>query len=95
MMGILPDGPFDWRYRKVPQLHCHLRRAPWPRGRTLGGSSSINCMIYIRGHAADYDHWAELGNKGWSYEGATSLRCQPQTCAGLPASSPASALTGA
>ena len=67
MMGFLPDGPFDWRYRTVPQLHCNLRRFPWPRGRTLGGSSSINYMIYIRGHAADYDHWAELGNKGWSY----------------------------
>ena len=68
MMGFLPDGVFDWRYRTVPQLHCNLRRFPWPRGRTLGGSSSINYMIYIRGHAADFDHWAELGNKGWSYE---------------------------
>ena len=68
MMGFLPDGPHDWRYRTVPQLHCNLRRFAWPRGRTLGGSSSINYMIYIRGHAADYDHWAQLGNKGWSYE---------------------------
>ncbi|HSE06614.1 MAG TPA: choline dehydrogenase [Methylomirabilota bacterium] len=68
MMGFLPDGPFDWRYRTVPQLHCNLRRFAWPRGRTLGGSSSINYMIYIRGHAADYDRWAALGNKGWSYE---------------------------
>ena len=67
MMGFLPDGAFDWRYRTVPQVHCNMRRFPWPRGRTLGGSSSINYMIYIRGHAADYDHWAELGNKGWSY----------------------------
>ncbi len=68
MMGFLPDGPHDWRYRTVPQLHCNLRRFAWPRGRTLGGSSSINYVIYIRGHAADYDHWAQLGNKGWSYE---------------------------
>ncbi|MGH7384305.1 MAG: GMC family oxidoreductase [Candidatus Rokuibacteriota bacterium] len=67
MMGFLPDGPFDWRYRTVPQLHCNLRRFAWPRGRTLGGSSSINYMVYIRGHAADYDRWADLGNKGWSY----------------------------
>jgi choline dehydrogenase len=73
MMGFLPDGPFDWRYRTVPQLHCNLRRFPWPRGRTLGGSSSINYMIYIRGHAADYDHWAALGNKGWSYEDVLPL----------------------
>jgi choline dehydrogenase len=68
MVGMLPDGPHDWRYRTVPQLHCNMRRFPWPRGRTLGGSSSINYMIYVRGHAADYDRWAELGNKGWSYE---------------------------
>jgi choline dehydrogenase len=68
MMGFLPDSPYDWRYRTVPQLHCNMRRFAWPRGRTLGGSSSINYMIYIRGHAADYDHWAQLGNKGWSYE---------------------------
>ena len=68
MMGFLPDSLYDWRYRTVPQLHCNMRRFPWPRGRTLGGSSSINYMIYIRGHAADYDHWAQLGNKGWSYE---------------------------
>ena len=68
MMGFLPDGPHDWRYRTVPQLHCNMRRFPWPRGRTLGGSSSINYMIYIRGHAADYDRWAALGNKGWSYD---------------------------
>ncbi len=67
LMGFLPDGPHDWRYRTVPQIHCNMRRMPWPRGRTLGGSSSINYMIYIRGHAADYDHWAALGNKGWSY----------------------------
>src|ERR1700730_9248157 len=67
MMGFLPDGPHDWRYRTVPQAYCNLRRFPWPRGRTLGGSSSINYMIYIRGHATDYDRWAEAGNKGWSY----------------------------
>jgi choline dehydrogenase-like flavoprotein len=67
LLGLLPDGPHDWRYRTVPQLHCNMRRLAWPRGRTLGGSSSINYMIYIRGHAADYDHWAALGNKGWSY----------------------------
>ena len=73
MMGFLPDGPFDWRYRTVPQLHCNLRRFPWPRGRTLGGSSAINYMIYIRGHASDYDRWAALGNEGWGYEDVLPL----------------------
>ena len=68
MMALLPDSRLDWRYRTVPQAQCNLRRFAWPRGRTLGGSSSINYMIYIRGHASDYDHWARLGNKGWGYD---------------------------
>jgi choline dehydrogenase len=68
LLGFLPDSRYDWRYRTVPQAHCNLRRFAWPRGRTLGGSSSINYMIYIRGHAADYDHWRRLGNEGWSYD---------------------------
>ena len=68
LMGFLPDTQFDWRYRTVPQPHCNMRRMPWPRGRTLGGSSSINYMIYVRGHAADYDDWREAGNPGWGFD---------------------------
>jgi choline dehydrogenase len=68
MMALLPDTNIDWRYRTAPQVHCNMRRFAWPRGRVLGGSSSINYMIYIRGHARDYDHWRQLGNLGWSYE---------------------------
>ncbi len=59
--------PYNWRYETVPQKHCNDRRMYWPRGKTLGGSSSINAMLYVRGNAWDYDHWRQLGNEGWSY----------------------------
>lgn len=52
----------------MPQSYQENRRGFQPRGRTLGGSSSVNGMVYIRGHKWDYDHWASLGNNGWSYE---------------------------
>ena len=58
---------YNWHFETEPQIHCNNRRMYWPRGKTLGGSSSINAMVYIRGHASDYDHWRQLGNDGWSY----------------------------
>jgi choline dehydrogenase len=60
--------PYNWRYETTPQKHCNDRRMYWPRGKTWGGSSSINAMLYVRGHASDYDHWRQLGNEGWSYD---------------------------
>jgi len=59
---------YDWDYRTVPQPEMNDRRLYHPRGRTLGGTSSLNAMIYIRGHPYDYDRWADRGNDGWSYE---------------------------
>ena len=59
--------PYNWRYETTPQKHCNDRRMYWPRGKTLGGSSAINAMLYVRGNAWDYDHWRQLGNEGWSY----------------------------
>jgi choline dehydrogenase len=62
------DTPrFNWLYETAPQPAMDGRRMYWPRGRILGGSSSINAMIYIRGQAADYDHWHKVGNAGWGY----------------------------
>ncbi|MFA9502037.1 GMC family oxidoreductase [Natrinema sp. H-ect1] len=58
----------DWNYHTEPQSALHDRELYWPRGKTLGGSSSINAMIYVRGQSADYDRWAELGNEGWGYD---------------------------
>ena len=57
----------DWGYLTVEQPHLNHRRIQWPRGKVLGGCSSLNAMMYVRGHAHDYDHWAALGNAGWSY----------------------------
>ena len=58
---------FTWLYDTTPQPAMKQRRMFWPRGKTLGGSSSINAMVYIRGQAADYERWRQLGNAGWSY----------------------------
>lgn len=57
----------DWNYYTEPQAHMNQRQLYWPRGKVLGGSSSINAMIYIRGHQQDYDNWAKLGNFGWGF----------------------------
>ncbi|MFI7602139.1 GMC family oxidoreductase [Actinoplanes sp. NPDC049681] len=65
--GELWFGERDWAYLTTPQQDAAGRRLHWPRGKVLGGSSSLNCMIYTRGAAADYDHWAYLGNDGWSW----------------------------
>ncbi len=61
-------SPLDWNYETQAQAHLNGRKLYWPRGKMLGGSSSINAMIYIRGNKADYDAWAEAGNVGWSYD---------------------------
>lgn len=59
---------YNWRFETDPDPNMNGRRIYWPRGKTLGGSSSINGLIYIRGQREDYDHWAALGNTGWGYD---------------------------
>ena len=61
-------GKRNWRFETEPQEGLNGRKGYQPRGKVLGGSSSINAMIYIRGHKADYDEWAALGNTGWTYD---------------------------
>jgi choline dehydrogenase-like flavoprotein len=59
----------NWGYSTVPQPQMNNREMWYPQGRTLGGSTSINAMIYIRGNKLDYETWAKLGNTGWGYDG--------------------------
>ncbi len=58
---------YDWGYQSEPEPHLGGRRLVCPRGKVIGGSSSINGMVYVRGHAKDYDKWEEMGASGWSY----------------------------
>ena len=58
---------YNWCFKTEPDPGMNGRQIYWPRGRTLGGSSAINGLIYIRGQHADYDHWAALGNPGWGH----------------------------
>lgn len=66
--GLIKDkGPFNWGFWTEPEPHLNDRRLFWPRGKGWGGSSSINGMVYIRGHARDYDQWRQMGLTGWGY----------------------------
>ena len=58
---------YDWGFRTEPEPGLGGRTLPVPRGKVIGGSSSINGMVYVRGHAADFDHWAEAGATGWAF----------------------------
>jgi choline dehydrogenase len=64
---LFTDRRYNWCYQTEPQPGCHGRQVIAPRGKVLGGSSSINGLIYIRGQAEDFDHWRQLGNTGWSF----------------------------
>ena len=59
---------YDWRYQTAPDVGINNRSIAWPRGKVLGGSSSINGLLYVRGQAQDYDDWQAAGNKGWGWD---------------------------
>lgn len=67
-LAIPMNSPrYDWRYESEPEPHLNNRRLHVPRGRVIGGSSSINGMVYVRGNALDYEAWQEAGAQGWAY----------------------------
>ncbi|MGR3515107.1 MAG: GMC family oxidoreductase [Paracoccaceae bacterium] len=72
----------DWGYQTEPDPGLNGRALKWPRGRVLGGSSSINGLLYVRGQAADYDHWRQLGNAGWGWEDVLPLFKRAESYAG-------------
>ena len=69
LMGrLMHSGIYNWKYYTEPETKLDGRQVFWPRGKVLGGSSTINGMIYVRGNAADYDGWEQMGLPGWSYD---------------------------
>ena len=58
----------DWRFKTEPDPGLNGRRLPWPRGKVLGGSSSLNGLLYVRGQPEDYDRWQQMGNTGWGWD---------------------------
>src|SRR5881398_2301400 len=67
-MKLLDHPTLTWGFKAEPDPGTAGRAIPYPRGRVLGGSSSINGLIYIRGQPEDFDHWAQLGNRGWGWD---------------------------
>ena len=73
VVAMVPSKMNNWAYETVTQPGLSGRCGYQPRGKTLGGSSSINAMLYVRGNRWDYDHWASLGNPGWAYDDVLPL----------------------
>ena len=69
----------DWQYRTEPDEGLNGRSIPWPRGKVLGGSSSINGLLYVRGQPQDFDHWRQLGNEGWGWDDVLSYFKRAET----------------
>ncbi|WP_146344987.1 GMC family oxidoreductase [Phaeobacter marinintestinus] len=69
----------DWCYKSESDPGLNGRRLDWPRGKTLGGSSSINGLLYVRGQKEDYDRWAQMGNRGWGYDDVLPLFKRSET----------------
>jgi len=76
------DAAVNWKYLTEPEPGINNRRSYWPRGKVVGGSSSINAMVYIRGQQQDYDDWRDLGNPGWGWQDVLPYFKKSETYAG-------------
>src|SRR5205814_1279829 len=68
VLRVLNNTKINWNFLSEGEPGTAGRQLQWPRGKTLGGTSSINGMLYVRGNPADYDNWAQMGCRGWSYD---------------------------
>ncbi|WP_267552236.1 choline dehydrogenase [Rhizobium rhizogenes] len=79
MSRVVWGERYSWAFTSAPEPHLENRRLGHPRGKVLGGSSSINGMVWLRGHPRDFDGWAQLGARGWSYEDVLPYFCRAET----------------
>lgn len=79
MSRVVWGDRYSWAFTSAPEPHLGNRRLGHPRGKVVGGSSSINGMVWLRGHPRDYDGWAQLGARGWSYEDVLPYFCRSET----------------
>src|SRR5204862_4668336 len=82
MARLITNPAANWLYSSEPEASTNGRRLPVPRGKLLGGSSSINGMVFVRGQAQDFDTWAQMGNRGWSYTEVLPFFKRTESCAG-------------
>ena len=82
MARLIRNPAANWLYSSEPEASTNGRRLPVPRGKLLGGSSSINGMVFVRGQAQDFDTWAQMGNRGWSYHDVLPIFKRMESYAG-------------
>jgi choline dehydrogenase-like flavoprotein len=93
-MKLLDHKQLTWRFKAEADYGTNGRAIAYPRGRVLGGSSSINGLIYIRSQPEDYDYWAQLGNRGWGWEDVLPFFMRAERWTGDPHLLPRSASGG-
>lgn len=79
MSRVVWGDRYSWAFTSAPEPHLENRQLGHPRGKVVGGSSSINGMVWLRGHPRDFDGWAQLGARGWSYEDVLPYFCRSET----------------